>query len=66
MDVLAKSFNVGKRILRVRAITRSLSGNGDFMKSMHADIEIPKAHIVEFVMKDFGKWHNKVATVSNP
>ncbi|XP_022918342.2 uncharacterized protein [Onthophagus taurus] len=40
---------------------RCLSTKSDFIKSSLPDVDIPRISLVEYVMKDFGKWGNKVA-----
>ncbi|KAK9738555.1 AMP-binding enzyme [Popillia japonica] len=30
-------------------------------KSSIPDVQIPNVHLIEYVMKDFGKWHDKIA-----
>ncbi|KAI4470610.1 long-chain-fatty-acid--coa ligase [Holotrichia oblita] len=64
-SVVLRCCSINKRkCMRLKLFTPSIrfvSTIGDHMKSMHPDIEIPKAHMVEFVMKDFGNWHDKIA-----
>lgn len=68
MSVILRCVRITKRkFIRVKLFTPSIrvvSTMGDHMRSMHPDIEIPKAHMAEFVMKDFGSWHDKIAIVS--
>ncbi|KRT83300.1 AMP-binding protein [Oryctes borbonicus] len=67
MSLVIKYFSNNQRLLCAPFVrykyklSANNTNNGDHIKSMIPDIKVPKAHFVEYVMKDFGKWHNKIA-----
>lgn len=64
MSIIVKRNIISKGILYAPFLIRPQSTRCDYIKSIHPDIEVPKYNVVEYIMKDFGKWHNKIALVS--
>ncbi|GJQ67654.1 hypothetical protein Trydic_g16485 [Trypoxylus dichotomus] len=66
MSLVVKRYNnkpfLYASLIRYKCNKRENATNGDYIKSIIPDIKVPQAHFVEFVMKDFGKWPNKIAT----
>lgn len=61
--VVINSFNRRGALAALKHVRQYSVGEESCYKSTIPDVQIPNTHVIEYVMKDFGLWHDKVALV---